>query len=317
MQAGAALPFGIRNHLAFMALHDISGDWRANQVVGANVFDKNGSVTTLASQLFLGYWGDGYLLVGLDGRFSTASGVAADGQAVLATNRRIDFGGTGELDVTPLGNMRVNVHIDVNEQWYEAPIAVHEGGAMTGAISHLYLYPKSRWVLFDGGASVRRLTLAAQAGLPKPSADQLLAWGGFDFNLWTSYARIVKSEAMDERLARRVYMNDALVLSFRHYELFTEAQPDFRISLAPRASINNGSLIFRKVLFGGYAGLDIHGGGGWDSYRHHTLAQLGGGITVATGWRTRLLGTYDMAHETATGLSGTLHIGWLTFHADL
>ena len=31
----------------------------------------------------------------------------------------------------------------------------------------------------------------------------------------------------------------------------------------------------------------------------------------------RLLGTYDVAYETATGLSGTLHIGWLTFHADL
>ena len=188
---------------------------------------------------------------------------------------------------------------------------------MTGAISHVYLYPKTRWVLFDGGASVRQLTLSPQAGLPPPDADQLLAWAGLDFNLWTSYARIVKSEAMDERLARRVYMNDALVFSYRNYQLWTESQPDFRISLAPRASINNGSLIFRKVLIGGRAGLDMHLGGGWDNYRHHTLAQAGGGFTVATGWRTRLLGTYDMAYETATGLLGTLHIGWLTFHADL
>ena len=167
LQAGASLPFGIRNHLAFMALHDFSGDWRANQVVGANVFDKNGSITTLASQLFLGYWREGYLLAGLDGRFSTSSGVTADGQTLLGTNRSIDIGGNGELDVTPLRFMRINTHIDINEQWYEAPIAVHEGGTMTGAISHVYLYPKTRWVLFDGGASVRRLTLAAQAGLPQ------------------------------------------------------------------------------------------------------------------------------------------------------
>jgi tetratricopeptide (TPR) repeat protein len=317
LQAGASLPFGIRNHLAFMALHDFSGDWRANQVVGANVFDKNGSITTLASQLFLGYWGEGYLLAGLDGRFSTSSGVTADGQTSLGTSRSIDVGGNAELDVTPLSFMRVNTHIDINEQWYEAPIAVHEGGTMTGAISHVYLYPKTRWVLFDGGASLRRLTLAAQAGMPQSSADQLLAWAGLDFNLWTSYARIVKSEAMDERLARRVYMNDALVFSYRNYQLWTESQPDFRISLAPRAMINNGSLIFRKVLLGGRAGLDLHGGGGWDNFRHHALAQAGGGLTVATGWRARVLATYDLAYETATGFSGTLQIGWLTIHVDL
>lgn len=317
MQAGASLPFGVRNHVAFMALHDLSGDWRANQVVGANVYDKNGTVTTLASQLFLGWWREGYLLAGVDGRFSTAGGLAADGTTTLGNSRTLDVGGYGELDVSPLRFMRINTHIDINEQWYEAPIAVHEGGTMTGAISHVYLYPKTRWVLFDGGASVRQLTLSPVAGLPAPHADQLLAWAGLDFNLWSSFARIVKSEAMDERLVRRVYMNDTLVFSYRNYQLFTESQPDFRISLAPRASINNGSVIFRKVLFGGRAGLDVHGGGGWDNYRHHTLAQAGGGLTVATGWRTRLLGTYDVAYETATGLSGTLHIGWLTFHADL
>jgi tetratricopeptide (TPR) repeat protein len=114
VQAGAALPFGVRNHLAFMVLHDISGDWRANQVVGANAFDKNGTVTTLASELFMGFRGEGYLLAGLDGRFSTASGITADGQTLLGTNRSIDIGGHGELDVTPLVFMRINVHADVN-----------------------------------------------------------------------------------------------------------------------------------------------------------------------------------------------------------
>jgi len=31
----------------------------------------------------------------------------------------------------------------------------------------------------------------------------------------------------------------------------------------------------------------------------------------------RLQASYDLAHETATGLPGTLQIAWLTFHADL
>jgi tetratricopeptide (TPR) repeat protein len=317
MQAGAALPFGIRNHLSFLAIHDISGDWRANQVVGANVFDKNGSVTTLGSQLFLGYRSEASLLVGLDARLSTMGGVSVDGKQLLATSRSVQVGGQAEFDATPLRYARVNLHLDLNEQWTEAPIAVHEGGTTTGAVGHLYLFPKTRWVVFDGGAQVRRLTLAAQAGLPQPHAEQFLGFAGFDVTLWGNWSRIVRAEALDERLVRRTYMADGVIVAYRHYELFTDADPDFRISLAPRASINNGTVIARKVLFGGVAGIDLHGGFGYDNYRHHYLAQAGGALVVATSWRTRILGTYDMAQETATGLSGMLQIGWLTLHVDL
>ena len=38
---------------------------------------------------------------------------------------------------------------------------------------------------------------------------------------------------------------------------------------------------------------------------------------VAPSWSTRLLASYDLSQETATGLPGTLQIGWLTFHADI
>jgi tetratricopeptide (TPR) repeat protein len=316
-QAGAALPFGIRNHLAFLATHDISGDWRANQAIGTGVFAKNGTITALGSQLYLGFPSELSLLVGMSGRYSTSSGETADGGQFLGTNRRFDIGGQAELDATPLRFMRTNLHVDVNEQWVEAPVAVHEGGAQTGAIGRFYLYPKTRWILSDTGAQVRRLTLSGLAGLPQPSAQQLLAWTGVDFNLWASYTRIVRAESLDERLIRRTYLNDAFLLAYRHYELFTDSEPDFRISLAPRASIDNGTLIFRKVLAGGFLGVDLHGGGGYDNYRKRVLAQAGGAFIVAVSWRARVLATYDIAHETATGLSGTLQTGWLTFHADL
>jgi hypothetical protein len=47
------------------------------------------------------------------------------------------------------------------------------------------------------------------------------------------------------------------------------------------------------------------------------LVQAGGSFVFAASWSTRLQASYDLAHETATGLPGTLQIGWLTFHADI
>jgi hypothetical protein len=115
---------------------------------------------------------------------------------------------------------------------------------------------------------------------------------------------------------RRVYLTDAGVLAYRHYDLWTHSDPDFRIALAPRASIDNGTMIIRKALADGRIGIDLHGGGGYDHIQHHTLYQLGAALVLAASWRIRLTASYDQWHETATGLPGLLQIGWLTFHAD-
>ena len=227
------------------------------------------------------------------------------------------FGGQAEGAANLWKNAQVNIHSYLNEQWNEAPITVHEGGATTGATGHLYLFPTSRIVLLDTGAQARRLSISAQGTPEKPTASQLLVWGGIDFNLWAVRTRMVKAEALDERMVRRTYLNDAGVLAYRHYELWTDATPDFRIALAPRASIDNATLIIRKALAGGRVGFDIHGGGGYDNIQNHVLAQGGGSFVVALSWRARLQASYDLAHETATGLPGTLQIGWLTLHADI
>jgi hypothetical protein len=122
---------------------------------------------------------------------------------------------------------------------------------------------------------------------------------------------------MDERLVRRTYLNDAGILAYRHYELYTDLAPDFRIALAPRASIDNGTFIIRKALAQGRLGLDLHGGLGYDNQRRRVLSQGGGAFVLAASWSSRVLLSYDLAHETATGLPGTLHIGWITYHADI
>ena len=51
-------------------------------------------------------------------------------------------------------------------------------------------------------------------------------------------------------MVRRTALNDAGVLAYRHYENFADLSPNFRISLYPRDSIDNGTFILRKALWG-------------------------------------------------------------------
>jgi hypothetical protein len=317
LQAGAAVPFGTRHSFGVTAWHDASNDWHANQVVGPNVLAKKGTVTGLGTQLLLVRRTGASLLVGADARYTRGSGTDSNGVEHLSGQGGFNFGAQAEGAADLSSYAHVNIHADLNEQWNEAPITVHEGGAMTGATGHLYLYPKNRMVLFDGGAQARQLSISAQGTPDRPTAKQLLMWGGIDFNLWAVAARLVRAEALDEKLVRRVYLNDAGVLAYRHYELVTDSSPDFRITLAPRASIDNGTLVLRKALAGGRIGIDIHGGGGYDHIQDHVLVQAGGAFVFAASWSMRLQASYDLARETATGLLGTLQIGWLTFHADI
>jgi hypothetical protein len=137
--------------------------------------------------------------------------------------------------------------------------------------------------------------------------------------MWANPTRLLRGEVLDERLVRRTYLNDAGVLSYRHYQLFTNSEPDFssRIALAPRAAIHNLSMVIRKALVGGRLGLDLHGGGGYDTERDRTLSQGGVAVLIAPTWSSRISLAYDVARETATGLSGTLQTGWVSYHADL
>ena len=302
---------------AAYAWHDGSFDWNANQVVGQNVLAKRGSVTGLGAQTVLARRSGASLMASADARYTTAAGTDASGAELLTRRGGFQFGGQAEGAANLWSFMHVNLHADANEQWNEAPITVHEGGTMSGAIGRLFLFPKNRVVLIDTGAQARQLKIAAEGTPSKPSANQFLGWAGIDFNLWATPTRVVRAEVLDEKLVRRVYLSDAGVIAYRHYELWTDATPDFRIALAPRASIDNATLIVRKALAGGRVGFDIHGGGGYDNIRDRILAQAGAAFVLAASWSTRLQASYDMSHETATGLPGTLQIGWLTLHVDI
>jgi tetratricopeptide (TPR) repeat protein len=320
VQAGGALPFGTHHQAGVLVWHDASTDWNANQVVGPNVLRESGSVTGLGAYAMLGRRSGASFLLGSDVRYSTTTGDNAAGVQLYGPTRQLAFGGQGEVDMPVSGFVQVNLHLDLNEQWNDAPVTIHEGGTMTGATGHLYLFPRSRVVLVDSGAQVRRLSLRPlEPGDPTPVASQLLFWAGVDFNLWNDSSRIVRGESLDERMVRRRALNDAGVLSYRHYENFANIPPDFstRVALQSRNSIDNGTMVFRKAFLAGRAGIEAHGGVGYDNVQDQVLAQAGGVLLVASTWSTRLTVSYDYIHQTTTGLPGTLQIGWVAFHADL
>lgn len=319
VQAGAALPFGTRHQLSLLAWHDQATDWNRPPpyLNGDATLQGSGSVTGLGLALVAAMRSGASLFAAVDARF--ASSLAQDSHNIVyRQGRRFQMGATMELDLPVYGILDLNLRGDFNEQWADAPVTIHEGGTMTGLTGHVFLFPRNRIVLVDAGAQVRRLTIEPQVpGTPPPGALQTLLFAGIDFNLWTTPTRIVRGETLDERMVRRTYLNDAGVLSYRHYELFTNVPPDFRVSLAPRGSADNATLAIRKALPGGRAGFDLHGGGGYDNQRGRVLTQAGAALVVAFSWSSRLSLSYDLARETATGIPGTLQVGWLTYHADI
>jgi len=313
LQAGLALPFGQRNALSMIA-------WRDESSGGFP--SASGSVTGLGAAVQLAARGGASLVVGGDVRYSSAdvSGNIVAGGSVPASDRQVwRAGAQAEVDA-PLGAyVQINAHGDYGEQWSESPITIQEGGTTDGVTAHFFVFPRDRRVLLDAGTQLRRLTLAPRIGDMEPHADQALLFIGGDVVLWNDPLRLLRGEFVDERLIRRTYLNDAGILSYRHYQLFTDSDPAFdaRVALAPRASIDNLSLAIRKVLANGHLGVDVRGGGGYDNERKRTLSQAGISFLIAPTWSSRISLSYDMSHETATGLSGTLHTGWVTYHADL
>ncbi len=321
-QTGGAVPFGARHQVGALAWHDSSEDWTANHLLvpGMNPVRERGSLTGVGAYVMFGHRSGASLLLGGDARYAVTTADDAAGTQVYGPAHETGFGGNLEAD-SPIGdNVQVNVHGDLNEQWNDAAVTVEEGGKMTGVTAHLYLFPKSRVFLFDGGVQERHLKLRPiMSGDASPASNQTLAWGGVDLNLWSDGTRLVRGESLDERMVRRTALNDAVVLTYRHYELFSSMPAEFyrRISLYSRASIDNASFVLRKAVAHGRAGLELRGGFGYDNRQEQALEQGGGAVVWSSSWSTRLMVTYDIVHQTIAGFPGILQIGWVTFHADL
>ena len=159
---------------------------RRTRSSGPNVLAKAGTVTGLGAHLLLARRSNGSLLVGVDARYATDSGRRRERCRPAVGRRGFHFGAQAKAAAEPVAVRARQLARDLNEQWNEAPITVHEGGTMSGATGRVYLYPKSRVVLIDAGAQVRQLSLSQQGTPAPPRSSQVLAWAGIDFNLWAA-----------------------------------------------------------------------------------------------------------------------------------
>lgn len=309
-QVGIAVPFGPRHNVSLLA-------WRED---AQSLLDRpgtlpsdTGAVTGIAPSVLLAARGGSSLLLGAELRYLNTIRRGIEQNAWRG-------GGFGEGVLSISKNAEINVRGDYNTQWNDSAVTISEGGTMTGVTSHLYLFPRDRSVLFDAGAQFRRLSLLSPAGSAGAAAQQGLFFGGMDVVLWKSPARLLRAESLDTSLVRRTYLNDAGILSYRHYQLFGESSPAFlsRLNLAQRAAIHSGTANLRKV-FAGRVGVDARGGIGYDTARTLFLYSAGGSLMVApsSSWSSRLMVSYDFAKESAVGFEGSRHTGWVTYHADL
>src|SRR6185369_16905288 len=158
----------------------------------------SGSVTGLGAAVTLATRAGSSLMAGGDIRYTSAT-VGTNG-IVLSDRQQFNGGGQAELDAPISWFGQVNVHGDLNEQWSESPITIQEGGVTTGTTGHLFLFPRDRRLLLDAGAQLRRLSLAPREGDLTPRANQTLLFIGGDVVLWSSPARLLRGEVMDDRM---------------------------------------------------------------------------------------------------------------------
>src|SRR5204863_115254 len=228
VQAGAAVPFGSRRHLALLGTH-YAADGRTNpakaasDVLALTFVQRNAAGASLAL-------GPRLHVVTPRGaaRKDLGVGGAVAGRAPLG--RTFEAEARGELE-TP---------------WDEAAITVLRGGRTTAAEGHLYSHLFSRRLLLQAGGRGRELSVldADPRSTRRPKAWQSLWIAGADFVLWRQPGAAVRGEMLDEALIAPTTLSSAMTVAYRHYDMSTRTTPEFAsvIGLVPAWRYGSGGL---------------------------------------------------------------------------
>ena len=302
VQAGAAVPFGSRRHLALLGTH-YAADGRTNpakaasDVLALTFVQRNASGASLA--------------LGPRLHVVTPRGAA-----------RKDLGVGGAVaGRAPLGRtFEAEARGEVETPWDEAAITVLRGGRTTAAEGHLYSHLFSRRLLLQAGGRGRELSVldADPRSTRRPKAWQSLWIAGADFVLWRQPGAAVRGEMLDEALIAPTTLSSAMTVAYRHYDMSTRTTPEFAsvIGLVPRGSVDEASAALTVASPGGNLGLELRTGLAHDSAREARAWRTGGSLVWApTPWTRFALG-YEGATEVASGLVGQRREGWLSFHVD-
>jgi len=303
VQAGAAVPFGSRRHLTLLGTRNVA-DGRTNP--GRTTSDA------LALTLVL--------------QNKAGTSFAAGPRLHMVSPRggaRRDLGIGGAIaGRAPFGrSLEAEWRAEVETPWDEAAVTVLRGGRTTAAEGHLYSHSFSRRLLLQAGARRRQVSIlsADPRSTSRPKAWQSLWLAGADIVLWSKPGASVRGEMLDEALIEPTTLASALALAYRHYDVSSRPTPEFAslIGLAPRGSVDEGSVATTLVSPRGNLGLELRAGLARDSEREARVWRAGGGLIWAPKPATRFALRYEEANEVASGLVGQRRTGWLSFHVDL
>lgn len=295
-QLGGARPFGGDDRVTVMLVHE---DCRSLGPSSADALEGN---VRLAGSLWT--FTGGATVYRLD-----APGKEAElGAGALAATR---------LQLNP--QVLADARLDLNARWSEAPLALAQQGRYSGAEVHFFATPAGDRLVLDVGTQLRTLSLASPGEASPPQAGQALLWAGADLVATVDHTRQLRGQMLDDDLLLPRHLADAIVLGYRHYELFSSMEPAFssRVRLATRASIEQGIVTVRKIGFSGSLALEARGGLGYDSARALLLSSAGASVLWSLSARSRIVSSFDYARQSNLGLTGTRIWGSLSYHVDL
>lgn len=301
-QVGLAVPFAGGHHYAFGAWHErLSSD------------SPTGSRSCSAAEL--------WAALALHHRRLDAVAGADLGLYLPggghAPGNQVSWGGFASLRARPIRHLKLALDAELEAPWRDTPLALLEAGHVTGVTANLYGLALGDRVIGNAGVQPRRLTLEAGAG--EPGSSQLLGWAGLDVVAWANFASSLTGWTRDDNLRWPTQLADSVVASYRHYELRSSSDPEFmaRISMLPRATIDEGSLVARKVLARGRIGVELRGSFGWDHARDLAISRAGASFLAVPTLSSRIALTFDIGAESTSGFGDQVRAGWVSYHADL
>jgi Flp pilus assembly protein TadD len=230
------------------------------------------------------------------------------------------LGGSAIVHTSPARDVQLQVRGDLHVPWHESASTLRDQGMMDALAAQLYLKSEvsSRRVLVSFGTQGRRLALAPLVGVPMDHAFQVLGSAGVDVTLSSTPEKVIRGEIFDDQMLVARTLSPATVISYRHYEMWSNDPFPLRVMLVERSSIDEVSGVLRRV-FGarGIVGAEVRGGLGYDWARYVQQWRVGGSLLLAATGASRLTADYDVASQSGTGIVGRQHVGSLVLHVDL
>ena len=233
----------------------------------------------------------------------------ADSSARLGTGFEVRAGEGKPVQLRASGDLRM--------PWRETASTMREGGRESGLTAIAYALPFGPRVIFDGGVRLRSLALEPIME-EDASGSQTTLVAGADWVAWSPSTRVTRGQFLDEDLRWGTsYLADSLVVSYRHYEVFTEDDFGTRLDLAERGTVDELSGVARNTWPDGTFGFELRAGGGRDWARDTRLWRVGSTVVVTPLERVRASVSYDYANESTSGFAGVRHNALGSIHVDL